>query len=83
MDESLNQLVPLLNLAEELDSNLSNSVVMTVLPGIICAGGVFFFHLGLLSAIVWCNVALVASLSNAMLPLMKAKKSALLEAPID
>ena len=75
MEESLKQLVPLLNLASDLDANLSNSVVLTVVPGIICAGGVFFFHLGLLSSIIWCNVALVASLSNAMRPLIKAKKT--------
>jgi Cu2+-exporting ATPase len=75
MDESLKQLVPLLNLASELDANLSNSVVLTVVPGIISAGGIFFFHLGLVSSIIWCNVALVASLSNAMLPLIKPKKA--------
>ena len=75
MDESLKQLVPLLNLASDLDSNLSNSVILTVVPGIICAGGVFFFHLGLVSSIIWCNVALVASMSNAMLPVLKAKRA--------
>ncbi len=78
MDESLKQIVPLLNLASDLEANLSNSVILTVVPGIICAGGVFFFHLGLVSSIIWCNVALVGSLSNAMLPLIKPKKAPLL-----
>lgn len=71
MDESLKQLILLLDLATDLDTNLSNSVVLTVVPGMICVGGVFFFHLGLVSALIWCNLALAASLSNAMLPLMK------------
>jgi heavy metal translocating P-type ATPase len=69
MDESLNQLIPLLDIAQDLDSNLKISTIMTVLPGIICVGGVFFLHLGLTSAIIWYNVSLLASVSNALLPL--------------
>ena len=61
----------LLKLAEDLDSNLSNSVVLTVLPGIICAGGVFFFHLGMVGSLMIYNLGLTTSISNALLPLVK------------
>jgi len=74
MDESLKQIVPLLNLAADLDTNLSKSSILSIIPGILCAGGVFFLHLGLLSSLIWCNIALVASLSNAMLPMLKYQR---------
>ena len=71
MDGTLNKLVPLLELAKELDHNLTSNTVMSILPGIICIGGVFFFHFGLVSSIVVFNIGLAASVSNALLPLMK------------
>ncbi|MGB0388285.1 MAG: hypothetical protein ACPGWR_25995 [Ardenticatenaceae bacterium] len=44
---------------------------MTIVPGIICVGGVFFLHLGVVSAIIWYNIALWASISNALLPSLR------------
>lgn len=71
MDGTLNKLVPLLNIAKDLDRNLTTSTIMTVLPGVICVGGVFFLHFGLISAITMYSVGLLASVSNAMLPRLK------------
>ena len=44
---------------------------MTVLPGVICVGGVFFRNEGLISAIMLYSSGLVASVSNAMWPVFK------------
>ena len=74
MDGTLNKLIPLLQIAQDLDRNLKQSTVMTVLPGIICVGGVFFLHFGLVSAILLYNTSLISSVSNAMWPLFKHQR---------
>ncbi|MGB0384414.1 MAG: heavy metal translocating P-type ATPase [Ardenticatenaceae bacterium] len=78
MDETLNKLIPLLDIAQNLDRNLKQSTVMTVVPGLICVGGVFFFHFGLVSSIVLYNMALMSSVSNAMWPLFKHNRDKLI-----
>lgn len=74
MDTSLKQITSLLELASELDKSLTSSTALTVVPGILCAGGVFFLHLGVVSALILFNISLVASLSNAMRPLIKHQR---------
>ncbi|MEM7535892.1 MAG: HAD-IC family P-type ATPase [Chloroflexota bacterium] len=75
MDGSLKQLVSLFDIAQNLDANLNTMTLMTVLPGVVCIGGVFFLHLGIVSAVMLFNIGLVASVSNAMLPLIKHVRS--------
>lgn len=74
MDSTLNQLLLLVSLAREMDTNLQTSTIMTVIPGVICIGGVFFFHIGVLSSILLYGASLALSVSNAFLPLLKYKK---------
>ncbi|MEN8215227.1 MAG: heavy metal translocating P-type ATPase [Pseudomonadota bacterium] len=74
MDGTLKQLIRLLDIANDLDANLSKSTMMTMLPGITCIGGVFFLHFGLNSAMMLYNLSLSASVSNAMLPRIKHYK---------
>lgn len=74
MDGTLNQLIPLFDIAADMDRNFSRSTVMGMVPGIICVGGVFFFHFGLVSAILLYNLSLVMSLGNAMLPWIKHQR---------
>ena len=74
MDETLNKLIPLLDIAQDLDRNLKQSTVMAVVPGLICISGVFFLHFGLVSSIVLYNIALMSSVSNAMWPLFKHQR---------
>ncbi|MGB0385591.1 MAG: heavy metal translocating P-type ATPase [Ardenticatenaceae bacterium] len=71
MDSSLNELIPLLDLSTSLDANLNRSLVMTVLPGVMCVGGVLFLHLSIMGAIILYYSSLAASLSNAMWPLIR------------
>lgn len=49
---------------------------MTILPGIICVGGVFFLHFGVLSGMILYYGGLVVSLSNALLPLITHQRLA-------
>ena len=74
MDGTLNQFIRLLDIANELDTNLTRSTIMTVVPGIICVGGVWFLHFGIVSSVILFNMGLVASLSNGLLPLIKHQK---------
>jgi len=74
MDSTLSQLVLLVSLAREMDTNLKTSTIMTVIPGVICIGGVFFFHLGVLSSILLYGASLALSVSNAFWPLLKYQK---------
>jgi Cu2+-exporting ATPase len=83
MDGTLNKLIRLLDIANQLDTNLTRSTIMTIVPGVICVGGVFFFHLGLAGSLIMYKLSLAASVGNAMLPLIQAKKPPFLEAPID
>ena len=74
MDNSLNKLITLLDIAQELDTNLSRSIAFTMLPGIVCIGGVYLFHFGLVNAIMLYNIGLGISVSNALWPLFKHER---------
>ena len=78
----VNQLIPLLDIANELDANLTRTTILTVLPGLICVGGVFFLHFGLVSAIMLYNIGLAASVSNALLPLIKHQRNKRSKSPL-
>ena len=74
MDNSLKKLITLWEIARDLDANLKRSFAFTLLPGIACIGGVYFFSFGLASAVTLYNVGLGASVSNALWPLIKYKR---------
>ena len=71
MNGTLDKLLLLVSLAHEMDANLRTSTIMTVTPGLIVVGGVFFFHLGIFSSILLYGGSLALSVSNAFLPLLK------------
>lgn len=75
MDNSLKKLITLWEIAQELDSNLKRSIVFTILPGVICIGGVYFAHFGLASAVALYNIGLAVSLANALWPLIKHERA--------
>jgi Cu2+-exporting ATPase len=68
MDESLNQLTTLFDLAANLETNMRNTLLMAAMPTFFCIGGVFFLHLGVYASVVLYNVGFLASVGNAMLP---------------
>lgn len=74
MDNSLKKLITLLDIAQELETNLTRSIALTMLPGIVCIGGVYLFHFGLVSAVMLYNIGLAMSVSNALWPLVKHER---------
>ncbi len=70
MDENLNQLINLFDLSKSLNKNYKNSVMLDVVPNVVCIGGAFFFHLGIYSALALYGIGLVGGLINVMLPLL-------------
>jgi Cu2+-exporting ATPase len=71
MDASLNQLAHLFEIAQDFEHNMRGNLITTLVPGIFCIGGVFFLHLGIVSAVMIYNVGLAAGVTNAMLPMVK------------
>lgn len=78
MDETLNRLVDLFDLAQNLKANMQTNFAITFIPGIICVTGAFFLHFGLLSAMLLYQAGMLAGITNAMLPLIKHRQSSTL-----
>ncbi|MEM7538506.1 MAG: heavy metal translocating P-type ATPase [Chloroflexota bacterium] len=75
MDGTLNQLSELFQYASELESNLNTCYRGTIVPGLICIAGVWFFHLGVVGAMMLYYSGLFFGVSSAMYPLLKHQKS--------
>ena len=74
MDGTLKRLLDLLDVAQELDTNLTRSSLLTTIPGVAAMGGVFFFSLGLVGSIMFFNIAMASSILNAFTPLIKHER---------
>ena len=68
MDESLKQLPILFDLATRLEKNMRTGFVTALIPGVMCVSGVYFFHIGVITAGVLYNLSLGIGVVNAMLP---------------
>ena len=68
MDQSLNQLNHLFDIAQQFDTNIKITLATALIPGFICVGGVFLLHFGVFSSMILYNFSLVAGVSNAMRP---------------
>jgi Cu2+-exporting ATPase len=78
MDKSLTKLDFLFELAKKFDKNQRNGLATTFVPSVLCVGGIFFLHFGILSAIMFYNISAIAGMGNALLPLLnRQKKSSL------
>ncbi|MEK8020996.1 MAG: heavy metal translocating P-type ATPase [Candidatus Parabeggiatoa sp.] len=71
MDESLKQLPLLFDLANRLEKNMRTGFITAMIPGVMCVGGVYFFHIGVITAGVLYNISLGAGVGNAMLPKLR------------
>lgn len=74
MDENLNQLIQVLDVATSLNSNMKTNIMITIVPRVICVTGAFFLNFGIVSTLFFYNFGLVAGLGNAMWPLIQEKK---------
>jgi heavy metal translocating P-type ATPase len=75
MDGHLNKLKPLFEIAQDFESNMRTNYWLTIVPGVICLGGLFFFHISVIGGMVTYYAGKMAGLSNSMLPLVKYAKN--------
>ncbi|NJO15523.1 MAG: heavy metal translocating P-type ATPase [Thioploca sp.] len=71
MDQHLDHLPYLFDQALNLDHKMKNNLILTIIPGFICIGGVYFLHFGLLTVTLLYNASLVAGVVNAMWPMIE------------
>jgi Cu2+-exporting ATPase len=74
MDESLNQLANLFDLAQKFNTNMRGDFLCLLIPTIIGIGGVFFLHFGLIHTMILTSAGLAAGVFNAMLPSLKNRR---------
>jgi len=75
MDQSLNRLDYLLELAHQFDNTLQTGFLTTIVPGVICIGGVFVAGFGVIAAEVLFQLGFFSGLGVAMRPLLSEGKS--------
>ncbi len=71
MDGTLTNLSQLFDITYDFESNMKNNLRTSIIPGVICLGGVFFLSFGLVTGMILYNLSLLAGLANAMSPLLK------------
>jgi len=70
MDGTLSQLMPLFEIGQAFKSNLEKGIVISIVPGIICLGGIFFLHWGVFTTVLFYQLNLGSNIANAMWPLL-------------
>ncbi len=75
MDQSLNRLDYLLELAHKFDHTLQTGLLTTIVPGVICIGGVFVAGFGIYAAEILFQLGFFSGLGVAMKPLLSEGKS--------
>ncbi len=68
MDQSLNKLCDLFDIAADFNRNMKKTFGLVVAPHILSLLGVLFLHFGLLSVIILCQLGLGVGVGNALLP---------------
>jgi len=69
LDGKINRLPLLFELADELERGLKQNLAITIIPGFICIGGVYFLGVNVISAQFLYNLGLITGVANAMRPL--------------
>ncbi len=77
MDESLEQLTSLFDIADEFKHNMDGTYVTTIVPNLIGIGGTFLFHWGFLTAVMFNTFLWLPQLAHVMRPLYKRQAKAL------
>ncbi len=71
MDGDLNKLKSLFEIANAFEANMRTNYLTSIVPGVICLGGVFLFHMGVVGGLVVFYSGKMIGLTNTMLPLVK------------
>lgn len=77
MDSHLNQLDQLFTIAKSFNTNMKSNLNLSIIPGFICLGGVFFLHFGIVTTIFLYDAGLLIGVWNAMSPSLKNEKRSL------
>jgi Cu2+-exporting ATPase len=75
MDGTLSHLTWLFDISTNLETNLRNSLIITMIPAAMGVSGAFLINMKILSAILLKNGFFLFGIGNAMLPLNKLDKS--------
>lgn len=75
MDGTLFHLCDLFDISKDLNKNLNDSFLTTVMSSTVNLSGIFLLHFGLLSVVLVANTATAIGVSNAMSPLLKLEKT--------
>lgn len=75
LDKSLRQLDELFKFSKSFENNMKSGLAWVLLPGVVGAGGVFLFHMGIYGAVALFTLSLGAGTINAALPLLRKQKT--------
>ena len=70
MDESLNHLPQLFDIAQDLKTNMQQNLLISILLGLFGLGGVFLLNLGVNATTIWYRIGMLVGVANAMRPTM-------------
>jgi len=71
MHGTLHHLPLLFQLADEFEETMQTNLLTTIIPGVICIGGVYFLHFTLAMGMGLFYAGSAVGLSNTLLPLIK------------
>ena len=75
MDGTLNHLELLFHLADEFENTMHTNFITTIVPGVICIGGVYFLHFGIAMGMGLYYIGSAVGLSNTLIPLVKHQEN--------
>ncbi len=74
VNQSLQQLEQLFEIANGFNENLNRTMLLSYLPGTVLIGGVFLFNFGMLAALILYGSGLTAAMVNALTPMLQLQK---------
>ena len=78
MEQGLARLPELLALSRQFDRTMHQGFWSTMIPGMVCVGGVFFLHFGIVASELLFQLGFLGGIGVAMKPLWDAKQQPLL-----
>ncbi|OQX16384.1 MAG: hypothetical protein BWK73_04085 [Thiothrix lacustris] len=75
MNQSLQQLDQLFEIAEGFNKNLDQTMRMAYIPGTVLIGGVFLLHFGMTAALVLYGGGVAAAMNKALSPMRQLSKT--------
>jgi Cu2+-exporting ATPase len=69
MDENLSGLIRISDMSRKYDKNQKTNLMISLVPNIVCTGGVFLLHFGIYAAMIFYYTGLTLGIANAIRPL--------------